>query len=131
MRATRGSWRNRNRKSLMQRHFSTAWAFRPKPLQGTHHRRRRRARIPHVRSVSARRRAPSVAAGVIHGRGRRSRTTVHVRFAPKASEISALPRIDARGQNRALWLYTRGGEEAFFCELSEWLTQDPKDVAVW
>src|SRR5262245_53139141 len=66
-------------------------------LQGTHHRRRRRARIPHVRSVSARRRALSVAAGVIHGRASRPHD-VHVRFAPKASEIAVLPRIDARCQ---------------------------------
>jgi len=48
---------------------------------------------------------------------------VHVRFAPKASEIAALPRFDARCQTRALWLYNRGVNEASFAELSEWLTQ--------
>jgi adenylate cyclase len=61
--------------------------------------------------------------GVIHGRGRLSRTTVHVRCAPKASDIAALPRVDARCQNRALWLYNRAVNEAVFAELSEWLTQ--------
>jgi adenylate cyclase len=73
--------------------------------------------------VSGRRRALSVAAGIIHGRGRRSRATVHVRCAPKASDIAALSRIDASCQNRALWLYSRGVNEAFFAELSAWLTQ--------
>jgi adenylate cyclase len=48
---------------------------------------------------------------------------VHVRGALKASEIAALPRVDASCQNRALWLYSRGVNEAFFAELSEWLTQ--------
>src|SRR5262249_61887845 len=59
-----------------------------------------------------------------HPRPRASKPhDVHVRFAPKASEIAVLPRIDTRCHNQALWLYSRGVNEAFFAELSAWLTQ--------
>src|SRR5262249_55377621 len=92
-------------------------------LQGTHHSRRRRARIPHVRPVSARRRALSVAAGVIHGPGVEAARPCMSASLRKPSEIAALSRTDASCQNRALWLYNRGVNEASFAELSEWLTQ--------
>src|SRR5262245_9653856 len=61
--------------------------------------------------------------GIIHGRGRRSRTRCMSASLRKPSELAALARIDARCQNRALWLYNRGVNEASFAELSEWLTQ--------
>src|SRR5262249_57599042 len=92
-------------------------------VEGTDDSRRRRARIPDVRSVSARRRAPSVAAGRIHGPGVEAARPCMSASLRKPSEIAALARIDARCQNPTLWLYNRGVNEASFAELSEWLTQ--------
>ena len=47
------SRRDENHKPLTERHFLTVFGSHPKALQGTHHRRGRPARIPHVRSLSA------------------------------------------------------------------------------